>query len=157
MKPWLKRTLIGVFGVSLLAGGLTACGHRHHGQGWQASAEDVAKWRERALDKAGRELQLDEAQKLKLGTLFDKLNEQRSALVGANPNPRSEMSALIAGERFDKARAQSLIEEKTNAVRSKSPEVVAAAGDFFDSLKPEQQQKVREFMQHRHGRWGWRG
>ena len=31
--------------------------------------------------------------------------------------------------------------------------VVAALGDFYDSLNPAQQQKVREFMQHR---GGWR-
>ena len=40
MKPWIKRTLFGLFGASLLIGGLSACGHRHDGQGWQASAED---------------------------------------------------------------------------------------------------------------------
>jgi hypothetical protein len=32
-------------------------------------------------------------------------------------------------------------------------ELIAAFGDFYDSLKPEQQQKVREFMQR--GRHGW--
>ena len=26
--------------------------------------------------------------------------------------------------------------------------------DFYDGLKPEQQQKVREFLNKRHGRWG---
>ena len=31
MKTWLKRTLIGVFGASLLFGGLAACAQRHHG------------------------------------------------------------------------------------------------------------------------------
>ncbi len=36
MKPWIKRTLFGLFGVSILAGGLSACGHRHHGaDGWR--------------------------------------------------------------------------------------------------------------------------
>jgi hypothetical protein len=43
------------------------------------------------------------------------------------------------------------MEEKTAALRGKSPEVIAAAGDFFDSLTPVQQQKVRDFMQRRHG------
>ena len=31
MKTWIKRTLIGLFGVSILVGGIAACGHRHHG------------------------------------------------------------------------------------------------------------------------------
>ena len=157
MKTWIKRTLFGLFGVSLLVGALSACGHRHHGGSVaQMSAEDAAKWRERMLDRATKELQLDAAQKQRLGVVFDKMREQRNALVGSTTNPRAEISALVAGATFDKARAQALVEQKTGAVREKSPEVIAATADFFDSLKPEQQQKVREFMQ-RGGRHGWRG
>ena len=154
MKPWLKRTLFGLFGVSLLVGGLSACGHRHHGGGMaQMSAEDAAKWRERMMDRATKELQLDEAQKQRLGVVFDKVREQRNALVGSTTDPRAEMGALIAGATFDKARAQTLVEQKTGALREKSPEVIAATADFFDTLKPEQQQKVREFLNKRRGRW----
>ena len=156
MKPWIKRTLFGVFGVSLLVGALSACGHRHHGGGMaQMSAEDSAKWRERVIDRAGKELQLDDAQKQRLGVVFDKMREQRNALVGSTTSPRAEMGALIAGATFDKARAQTLIEQKTGAVREKSPEVITATAEFFDTLKPEQQQKVRDFMA-RGGRHGWR-
>ena len=43
--------------------------------------------------------------------------------------------------------------QKTAALNAKSPEVIAAAGDFYDSLNPTQQQKVRDFMQRRHGWW----
>jgi protein CpxP len=155
MKPWIKRTLFGLLGVSLLVGGLSACGHHPHGNGMaQMSAEDAAKWRERMIDRATKELQLDEAQKQRLGVVFDKMREQRNALVGTTTNPRAEMATLIAGNTFDKARAQALVEQKTGAIREKSPEVIAATADFFDSLKPEQQQKVREFLSKRHGRWG---
>ena len=155
MKAWIKKTLLGLFGVSLLVGGLSACGHRHHGGGMsQVSAEDAAKWRERMLERAGKELQLDDAQKQKLGVVFDKVREQRNALVGSTTNPRAEIGTLIAGATFDKAKAQTLIEQKTGAVREKSPEVIAATADFYDTLKPEQQQKVREFLNKRGGRWG---
>ena len=51
MKPWIKRTLFGVFGVSLLVGALSGCGHRHPGGSVaQMSAQDAAKWRERLID-----------------------------------------------------------------------------------------------------------
>jgi Spy/CpxP family protein refolding chaperone len=156
MKTWIKRTLIGLFGATILVGGLSACGHRHHGWGdAQVSAEDAAKWRERLLERAGKELQLDEAQKQKLGAVFDKLREQRDALVGSTTNPRAELRSLVSGERFDKARAQALVDEKTNAIRSVSPGTIDAMADFYDSLKPEQQAKLREFMDKR-GRGGWR-
>jgi periplasmic protein CpxP/Spy len=153
MRPWIKRTLFGVFGASILIGGLSACGH-HHGGGWQMSEADSAKMRERMIERASSKLDLDATQKQKLGVLADKLKEQRMALVGATTDPRAELQALVAGPKFERERAQSLVEAKTGALRSKSPEVIAAAGDFFDSLKPEQQQKVRELLSKRHG---WRG
>jgi periplasmic protein CpxP/Spy len=155
MRTWIKRSLIGLFGVSILVGGLAACGHRHHGWGGaQVSAEDAAKWREKLLERGGKELQLDEAQKQKLGVVFDRLREQRNTVVGATQNPRAELRALVSGERFDAARAQALVDEKTNALRAGSPQTIAALADFYDSLKPEQQQKLRDFMDKR-GR-GWR-
>jgi Spy/CpxP family protein refolding chaperone len=156
MKTWIKRTLIGLFGATVLAGGLAACGQRHHGWGGaQVSAEDAAKWRERLVERAGKELQLDAAQQAKLGVVFDKMREQRNALVGSSANPRAELRSLVSGERFDKARAQALVDEKTNTVRAGSPGTIDALADFYDSLKPEQQAKLREFMDKR-GHGGWR-
>lgn len=156
MRSWLKKSLIGLFGASLVLGGLSACGHRHHdGTSWNASAEDTAKWRERVMERAGKELQLDDAQKQRLGVLFDSLREQRLALVGSTTNPRMELGTLIKGDKFDAARAQALVEEKTGAIRGKSPQVIAAFAGFFDALKPEQQQKLRDYLDKRHG--GWRG
>ena len=150
MRPWIKRTLYGVFGASILIGGLSACGH-HHGGGWQMSEADSAKMRERMIERASSKLDLDATQKQKLAVLADKLKEQRMALVGSTTDPRAELQALVAGTKFERERAQSLVEAKTGALRSKSPEVIAAAGEFFDSLKPEQQQKVRELLTKRHG------
>ena len=38
MKTWIKRTLIGLFGATILVGGLAACGQRHHGGAARRSA-----------------------------------------------------------------------------------------------------------------------
>ena len=169
MKPWIKRTLIGLFGTAVLFGGLSACAHRHHGG--MMSEADMTQMRERFIDKASRELALDAAQKAKLGLLADAIKAQRSALMGdatnpaANPasnpstnprtNPRTELAALMAGSQFDRGRAQALVDSKTGALRDKAPAVVAAMADFFDSLQPAQQQKVRDYMAR--GRGHWRG
>ena len=148
MRTWIKRTLIGVFGASMLLGGVAACAHHHHHDRW--SEADITKLRERMIDKAGRELSLDEAQKAKLGTVADAIREQRTALIGqagaAGTDPRAELQAMMAGSQFDRAKAQALIDGKTNAVREKAPAVVSAMAEFFDSLQPAQQQKLRDFM-----------
>ena len=155
MRPWIKRSLIGLFGATILVGGLSACGH-HPGGNWQVSEADSAKMRTRMLERAGKELSLDDAQKARLATLADKLGEQRKALMPQGSDPRADMQALVAGPKFDREKATAFVDVKTGAVKAKSPEVIAAAADFYDSLKPEQQLKVREFMAKRRG-WGHRG
>lgn len=153
MKPWIKRTLYGLFGASILVGGLSACSHHGHGYGMGMSDSDRAEFRVKMLDRVASKLDLNADQKQRLGVLADRLQEQRAALMGKTTDPRAEVRGLIAGEKFDRARAQSLVTEKTAALTSKSPEVIAAMADFFDSLTPAQQTKVRDAMQGRHGWW----
>lgn len=150
MKSWIKRGLVAVFGAAVVVGSLGACGHRMHGGGWQASAEDVAQRRAKMVERAASRLDLDAAQKGKLEVLAVKLSEQRRALMGG-AHPREQVQALVAGERFDRARAQALVAEKVAVLNAGSPEVVAAMGDFYDSLTAEQQQKVRAFLERRRG------
>ncbi|HSV46650.1 MAG TPA: Spy/CpxP family protein refolding chaperone [Ramlibacter sp.] len=152
MRSWIKRTLFTLFGASLVVGGLTACGHRyeHHGS-WQMNTEEAAKFRGRMVDKVASRLDLNDDQKKKLTVLGEKLHAQRVALAGQGADPRAQVKALVAGDKFDRAKAQALVSEKTAALNAGSPEVIAAAGDFYDSLRPAQQEKVREFMQRRHG------
>lgn len=159
MKTWIKRTLIGVFGATVLVGGLAACSHRMHAPWGSASMSeaDQAKWRERMVDRVARKLDLDAAQKAKLGTLADTLAAQRKQVMGTGTDPRAEFQAVLAGERFDRSRAQALVDAKTSALREASPAVITAAADFYDSLKPAQQEQVRSFLArggHRHGRGG---
>ena len=153
MRPWIKRTLYGVFGATIVLGSLSACGHRHEGRGWQANAEETAKFRGKMIERVSSKLELTTEQKARLNVLADKLQEQRAALVGQTADPRAEVQALVAGVKFDRPRAQNLVSGNTAALNTKSPEVIAAAADFFDSLNPAQQQKVRDFMQRR---GGWR-
>lgn len=153
MRHWMRRTLFGLFGASLLVGGLAACSHHRDGQGWHASAEDSARFRERMIDRVSDKLDLSAEQKQRLAVLADRLREQREALAGTGGNPRSQVQALVSGDKFDRAKAQALVGEKTAALNAKSPEVIAAAADFYDSLNTAQQQKVRDFMQRRHGWW----
>ena len=152
MKLWLKRTLIGVVGAGVLFSGLSACSGRQHGWGHGESG-DHAQHQAKMVDYADKKLDLNDAQKQRLSVLAVKLQEQRTALMGASKDPRAELKALVAGDKLDKTKAQALIEEKTGAIRSKSPEVLSAAADFFDNLNPAQQQQIRDLMNRRRG-WG---
>ena len=154
MKRWMKRSLFALFGVSVLVAGLSACGHRNHEFGAKLSAEEYTEKRTKIVDRVAGKLDLNDDQKKRLGAVGDKVYEQRTALIGQTTNPRAEMKALVAAGKFDRTRAQALITEKTTALQTKSPEVIAALADFYDSLNSAQQQKVRDYMDGR-GRWFW--
>lgn len=155
MKPWIKRTLMGLFGATIVVGGLTACSSGHHHRG-PMTAEKISEVRGKVVDRVSSKLDLNDGQKQKLNVLADKMEAQRTAFVGKATDPRAEMQAIVSGDKFDRARAQSLLEEKTRAVQANSPEVITALADFYDSLNAEQQQKVRDLMQRRKG-WMARG
>ena len=150
MKTWIKRTLVAI-GAVLMVGGLSACAGGPHG-GHMGEGDSVVR-QAKMVDYAGKKLDLNDAQKQRLNVLGDKLREQRTSLMGASKDPRADIKALVAGDKMDRAKAQALIEDKTNAIKAKSPELIAAAADFFDSLNPVQQQQVRDLMNRRRG-WG---
>ena len=151
MKPWIKKTLVGLFGASIMVGGLTACSSGHPYRHGPMTPEKMAEVRGKIVERVSSKLDLDAAQKLKLNALADTLQAQRSAFIGKTTDPRAEAQAIVAGDKFDRARAQALLAEKTQALQAHSPEVITALADFYDSLNPAQQQKVRELMQRRKG------
>ncbi|QDL56006.1 Spy/CpxP family protein refolding chaperone [Rhodoferax aquaticus] len=155
-KRNFKRTVFGIVGATILIGGLSACGHRDRDYGSTMSPEKYSQMRDKMVDRAASKLDLNEDQKKRLATLGDTLYAQRTAFIGQTPDPRAEFKALVAGDKFDRTRAQNLVTEKTTVLQTKSPEVIAALADFYDSLNPAQQQKVRDYMEHRGG-WFHRG
>ncbi|MFN6995551.1 MAG: Spy/CpxP family protein refolding chaperone [Aquincola tertiaricarbonis] len=157
MKVWIKRSLAGVLGASVLFGGLSACAAGGYGGGhgrgdWsQQSPEERAARQAKMLERVASRLELDAAQKAKLDTLASTFQAQRAAVMGGT-GPRTELQSLIAGSSFDRNRAQVLLQQKTQAMQAGGPQVINAMADFFDSLRPDQQQKVRDFMNRRGGR-----
>ena len=152
MKTWIQRSLIGVALAATLGGGLAACGHRDHDHA-AAQPERVTEWRGKAVARVSRKLELDPAQKLKLEALADTLVAQRAAMIGSTPDPRAEMTALVAGATFDRDRAMALLGDKTRALEAATPQVVDALAAFYDSLNPAQQAELRAYLDKR---GGWR-
>lgn len=155
MKPWIKRSLMVFTGVAVAVGGLTACARGYHERG-AMSAERMAEMRGKVVERITSKLDLNAEQQQKLNVLADKMQAQRAALIGQAADPRAELNALVAGDKFDRTRALSLLDQKTRAVQSTGPEVIQALADFYDSLNPTQQAEVREHMSRRKG-WFSRG
>jgi len=157
MNNWLKHTLIGAVATVALIGSIAAysqAGPRLHGG--PPSAEDIASHEAHMLEHISKSLDLDAAQQAKLQALSTQLHTQHDNLMGPGTDPHTRMKALIAGNTFDRAGAQALVDEKVATLKANSPALITAAGDFFDSLRPDQQQKVRDFMAKHHGPMGMR-
>jgi len=148
----IRRIVFGMLGFTLIAGGLSACGHhRDHAWGANVTQEQFAQQRDKMVDRAASKLDLNAEQKKLLAAVGDKLFEQRKAVMGQTTDPRAELQSLIAGPKFDTAKAQALITDKTTVMQAKSPETLAALAAFYDSLNATQQQKVRDLMDGHHG------
>lgn len=154
MKPWIKRSLIALTSATVVLGGLTACGSRgDHARGW--SDERVTEMRGKAVEKISDKLELNAGQKAKLGMLADEMVASRKAMRGESGDFRNDLQALIAADKFDRTKAQQMLDQKTQALQGSGPKILAAFGDFYDSLNPEQQKQVRERLERRgHGWWG---
>ena len=151
MKTWIKRTLVAM-GAVLVVGGLSACAGGRHG-GHMGEGDSAAR-QAKMVDYAGKKLDLNDAQKQRLNVLGDRLRDQRASLMGAGKDPRADIQALVAGDKMDRTKAQALVDDKTSTIKTKSPELIAAAADFYDSLNPAQQQQIRDLMNRKRG---WRG
>lgn len=154
MRPWIKRSLIALTSATVVLGGLTACGSRgDHARGW--SDERVTEMRGKAVEKISDKLELNAGQKAKLGVLADEMIASRKAMRGESGDFRNELQALIAADKFDRTKAQQILDQKAQALQGSGPKVLSAFGDFYDSLNPEQQKQVRERLERRgHGWWG---
>ncbi|WP_374673746.1 Spy/CpxP family protein refolding chaperone [Ideonella sp.] len=155
MRTWIKNSLIALLGASTVLGGLAVahgarggCGHGHGAFSGPMNEADAARWRERMLDRASRELALDATQRDRLSALMDAWRQQRQALAPAGADPRAALAGFIAGERFDAAGAQAWALDKLDSVREGSPALIAATAAFYDSLRPEQQQQLRGLLAH---------
>lgn len=143
MKTWIKRTLIGGVVGAVLLGGFAAFAHRSH-HGWRTmDAAGLAEAKTRVVERVASRMDLDAAQKAHLAVLGDRLLEQRASLLAAS-DPRAAVQGLVAGASFDRAGAEALLIAKTDALRQGAPAIINAFGDFYDSLRPEQQQQLRE-------------
>lgn len=154
MKTWLKRTLAGVAVSSALLGGLAYAqeGGFHHGP---PTAEQMAQHEARMLAHIGKKLDLDANQAARLKTLADLFMAQHMPTAGADPH--AAMTALIAGNTFDRAGATQLMNQHIAKMQANGPALINATGDFYDSLNPTQQQQVRELAAHHHGFFGMGG
>jgi protein CpxP len=151
---WLKRTLVGVAVSTALLGTVAAAYSQgvgfHHGP---PTPEQIAKHEAMMLAHVGKKLNLDANQAAKLKVLADLFVAQHTP-PAAGADPHAAAKALIAGNTFDRAGAQQLLNQHIAKMQTNGPAIITATGDFYDSLNATQQQQVRDLAAHHHGFFG---
>jgi Spy/CpxP family protein refolding chaperone len=149
MSITLKRTLLALLSAGCLATAIASDGHHSSRHG------DRIEHQQKMMERFAHKLDLNASQKDKLRALSEALSKQRQIMHG-DSGLKSEMLGLISGNKMDRSKALELAQSKTRAMQEAAPLVVNASADFYDSLNPEQQTKVREWMEKRK-HWGSRG
>ena len=143
----ISKIVIIAGGAVLLAGSIAACSH-HRGP------EQRAEW---MMEKVSKELKLDEAQQAKLKVLSDDMLAVRKQMRSEFGSDRDQVLGLLDQPKLDQAKILGMVKEHTQTINQQAPKIVAALGDFYDSLSPEQQAEVRKFAkehhEHHHRHW----
>ena len=136
------RYVLAIVGAVGIAVTVAACGHhaRYHGP------EDYAV---RHIERLGKKLNLDEAQTARLNAVSETLRKSREAVRSRHEETRKAALALLDQPKLDRQRATNLVQQTVRDINERTPEMIAALGEFYDSLTPPQQQKLRAEMKER--------
>ncbi len=145
MKKVTKGIIAGV-AVILVGTTLVACGF--HAKTPQERADYM-------VNKITKKLDLAPIQVAELEKLSSTLLEVRSEFSGQRETLHNTIDQLLSQPTLDQQRLVDLIKSQTEIVNQKAPVVVASAAEFYNSLTPEQQARLKEKVQshrdeHRH-------
>jgi len=129
-------------------GTLDACSHHYK------TPEERAEW---MVEKVADKLDLNDMQKEKLAAVKSEMMKLRKQFKGDQESTRKQVLAIVSQPTLDRNALLNMINVRTQAVSNNAPHIVAALGDFYDSLNSEQQAKVRELIEKgmKHHDWSY--
>lgn len=135
-----KRTIILITSGALLIGGVVACNRgMHHG-----SAEERSEW---IVEKASKKLELNTDQKSKLIEVSNKFLNIRKTMRRDREQNRVDILAMLEQPTLDREKMNAIVSQKIATINTRSPVIVDAIGDFYDSLDDTQRAELREFIE----------
>ena len=152
MKTWIKRTLIASATVTLLLGGLVACGAHHHRGPWDETR--ITEMRGKAVERIAGKLELDATQKAGLERVAHAMLAQRRALMGAGATePRADVGATgclpqRSTHRLEHAVSLAMTMHIVDALEIVEIDIGQRQGR---PLAPRERQTVRELLAERPG------
>lgn len=137
-----KRTIVIITAGTLLIAGVAACKHKMH----SASAEERGEW---VVDKVSKELELNDSQRIKLVEVKDQFIAVRKSMRSDREEARKEVLAMLKQPTMDREKVNALVNQKIAIVSEKSPSIIDAIGNFYDSLDDSQRAELSEFIEEK--------
>ena len=140
-----KRTIIYITGIALISTSIVACN--------RGTPEERG---ERMVQKVSDELELTETQQTRLTEVKNEFIELRKTMRSNREQTKTDLQAMLKQPTLDRTRANSIVNQHIETIHSRSPVIIDALGNFYDSLDDTQRAELREFiedkMDHHHGR-----
>ena len=144
-----RRTVVYITGASLLALGVVACNHGMY----YGSAEERGEW---MVQKVSNELELDQTQQARLEAVKDEFLNMRRSMRSEREQTRADVLAMLQQPTLDRDKANAIVAQYVEKINTRSPLIVDAIGNFYDSLDDMQRAELTAFIEHKmehHHRW----
>jgi Spy/CpxP family protein refolding chaperone len=135
-----KRAIIIITSGVLLIGGVAACKHKMH----SASAEERGEW---VVEKVSEKLELNDNQRVKLVAVKDEFLDMRKTIRSDRTQTRAEVLDMLKQPTLDREKMNAIVSQKIATINARSPAIVDAIGNFFDSLDDSQRAELSEFIE----------
>ena len=147
-----RRIIMYTIGGTLLTATVVAC---NHGMRF-GTAEERGDW---LVEKVTKELELDAAQKSNLVGVKNEFLSLRADLRDDRSQMKTEVLAMLQQPLLDRDKVNAIVNERIATINTRSPVIIDAVADFYDSLDDAQRSELREFIQHKiehhHGHRPW--
>ena len=137
-----KRTILLLSGGVLLAVGIAACNHGMH----FGTAEERGEW---MVQKVTKELELNTTQQANLSAVKDEFLGLRETMRSGREQHRADILAMLQQPTLDRNKANEIVSYHVETINTRSPDIIDAIGDFYDSLDSEQRAELRELIEHK--------
>lgn len=135
-----KKMIFALLAVVTLSGSVFAYSKFHYDSDYYA---------DRIVKKISGKLELNDVQQVQLVKLRDTIMQARKEVHKSKAGLQSDIENLISQDTLDRQFVLDRINQRADVMRVKAPDIVNAMGDFYDSLNPEQLQKLRKHINHK--------
>jgi len=139
MKKSTKIIAITVLTLGVTTG-VFAYGAHH---AWKMSPEEKAEY---VTEKMTENLELNTMQQENLKLLSATVLEMMSDVRSGRTEHMELMQQFLSDPTMDQARALQMIQQKTQMINDRAPQMIASIAGFLDSLDSEQKKELREHM-----------